>query len=126
MASARGGRSDFLIEMRTTMTSLLLSSSMFRRPRHLLKPMSVQMKRLFVGSALEAVLAAAAKRPPSNEDSPLQPVGRFLGRLRRSFVTVVVAIALSGAPLLAHDMWIEPTTFFPEPGQIVGVRLRVG
>ena len=29
-------------------------------------------------------------------------------------------------PLLAHDMWIEPTTFAPEPGQIVGVRLRVG
>ena len=23
-------------------------------------------------------------------------------------------------------MWIEPTTFSPEPGQIVGVRLRVG
>ena len=39
---------------------------------------------------------------------------------------VVVAIALSGAPLFAHDMWIEPTTFSPESGQIVGVRLRVG
>ena len=26
----------------------------------------------------------------------------------------------------AHDMWIEPTTFFPEAGQIVGARLRVG
>jgi uncharacterized GH25 family protein len=28
--------------------------------------------------------------------------------------------------LAAHDMWIEPTTFVPEPGKIVGVRLRVG
>ena len=39
---------------------------------------------------------------------------------------VVVAIALNGASLLAHDMWIEPTTFSPESGEIVGVRLRVG
>src|SRR5437868_10549021 len=30
------------------------------------------------------------------------------------------------APLFAHDMWIEPMTFSPEPGEIVGVRLRVG
>src|SRR5712691_367091 len=56
-------------------------------PRHLLKRMSVQVKQVFAGSALEAVLAAAAKRPPSNEDSPLPPVGRFLGGFRRSFVT---------------------------------------
>ena len=27
---------------------------------------------------------------------------------------------------LAHDFWIEPTTFAPQPGQIVGLRLRVG
>jgi uncharacterized GH25 family protein len=26
----------------------------------------------------------------------------------------------------AHDMWIDPVTFFPESGQVVGVRLRVG
>jgi uncharacterized GH25 family protein len=39
---------------------------------------------------------------------------------------VLAAIALSRAPLVAHDMWIEPATFSPEPGQIVGVRLRVG
>jgi len=38
----------------------------------------------------------------------------------------VAAIALNSALLFAHDMWIEPTTFSPEPGQIVGVRLRVG
>ena len=28
--------------------------------------------------------------------------------------------------LLAHDMWIDPMTFFPASGQVVGVRLRVG
>ena len=38
----------------------------------------------------------------------------------------ILAIVLSGASLSAHDMWIEPTTFAPESGQIVGVRLRVG
>ena len=44
----------------------------------------------------------------------------------RRLSLVVAAIALSGAPLVAHDMWLEPTTFFPEPGDIVGVGLRVG
>jgi uncharacterized GH25 family protein len=28
--------------------------------------------------------------------------------------------------VFAHDLWMEPTTFAPEAGQIVGVRLRVG
>jgi uncharacterized GH25 family protein len=39
---------------------------------------------------------------------------------------LVVAIAVSRASLFAHDLWIEPTTFSPEVGQIVGVRLRIG
>jgi len=40
---------------------------------------------------------------------------------------VVLSVALlSGGPLLAHDMWIEPATFFPQSGQLVGVGLRVG
>ena len=39
---------------------------------------------------------------------------------------VVAATILSGASLAAHDMWIEPMTFSPEAGEIVGVRLRVG
>jgi uncharacterized GH25 family protein len=34
--------------------------------------------------------------------------------------------ALAGAPLTAHDFWIEPATFSPQSGQILGVRLRVG
>src|SRR6266852_429021 len=44
--------------------------------------------KFFVGSALEAVLAAAAERPPSNEDSPLPARRSSLGGLRRSFVTI--------------------------------------
>ena len=38
----------------------------------------------------------------------------------------VLAIVLSHASLVAHDMWIDPTTFSPQSGEIVGVRLRVG
>ena len=30
------------------------------------------------------------------------------------------------SPLYAHDLWIEPSSFSPSPGQIVGVGLRVG
>jgi len=30
------------------------------------------------------------------------------------------------APLSAHDMWLEPMTFSPQNGEIVGVKLRVG
>jgi uncharacterized GH25 family protein len=45
---------------------------------------------------------------------------------RRLATLVLAIIALSRAPLFAHDMWIEPTTFAPEVGQTVGVRLRVG
>lgn len=44
----------------------------------------------------------------------------------RRVAALVVAITLTGASLFAHDMWIEPTTFSPELGEIVGVRLRVG
>src|SRR5882724_6303016 len=39
---------------------------------------------------------------------------------------LVVTVVMSRASLTAHDMWIDPTTFSPESGQIVGVRLRVG
>ena len=37
-----------------------------------------------------------------------------------------LALLLTCLPLLAHDMWIEPTTFFPGTGEIVAVKLRVG
>jgi uncharacterized GH25 family protein len=46
-------------------------------------------------------------------------------RLAVLSVTMVASV-LSGATLLAHDLWIEPTTFSPAPGDIVGVKLRVG
>src|SRR2546425_8102250 len=45
---------------------------------------------------------------------------------RRRGWLVVVAIALSRPSLFANDMSIDPTTFSPESGKIVGVRLRVG
>ena len=38
----------------------------------------------------------------------------------------MTALVLLGVPLAAHDMWIEPTTFFPEIGQVINLRLRVG
>lgn len=38
----------------------------------------------------------------------------------------VAALLCAAPPLLAHDLWIEPTSFSPQPGQIVGVQLRVG
>jgi uncharacterized GH25 family protein len=44
--------------------------------------------------------------------------------LQRLFATAVIALA--GSPVLAHDVWIEPTTFSPRLGEGVGVRLRVG
>ena len=55
--------------------------------------------------------------------SPTWSASKFrrLGRLATAAVILSIA-----PPLLAHDMWIDPTTFVPEPGTIVGLRLRVG
>jgi uncharacterized GH25 family protein len=39
---------------------------------------------------------------------------------------VVMAAALTTAPLAAHDMWIQPSAFRVEHGAMVGVGLRVG
>jgi uncharacterized GH25 family protein len=44
--------------------------------------------------------------------------------LRRAAIAALVA--MTGAPLAAHDFWIEPSTFRPEAGAIVGIGLRVG
>ena len=46
--------------------------------------------------------------------------------LHRLRALLALGIALSADPLLAHDLWIEPSSFSPPPGQVVGVRLRVG
>lgn len=42
------------------------------------------------------------------------------------FRSSIVLLAASITPLFAHDMWIEPSTFLPATGQVVGIRLRVG
>jgi uncharacterized GH25 family protein len=40
---------------------------------------------------------------------------------------LAATLLLSVAPSLsAHEFWIEPTTFLPTPGKIVGIRARVG
>ena len=47
--------------------------------------------------------------------------------MHRPFASMVFFLSLATVvSLAAHDMWIDPTTFIPEAGQIVGVRLRVG
>jgi len=39
---------------------------------------------------------------------------------------IPIVLTLAGASLSAHDVWLEPTTFAPAVGDMVGVRLRVG
>jgi hypothetical protein len=51
---------------------------------------------------------------------------RALLRAAMTAALTTAAIALTGTSLAAHDMWIEPATFSPAPGDIVGVKLRVG
>jgi hypothetical protein len=48
----------------------------------------------------------------------------FLPGLRIWLVLAVVI--LSGTSLAAHDVWIEPTAFVPQIGDIIGARLKVG
>ena len=43
--------------------------------------------------------------------------------MKRLFAVLAFVLA---APLLAHDFWIEPTSFRPEVGSLVGFSLRVG
>jgi uncharacterized GH25 family protein len=45
-------------------------------------------------------------------------------RLRLALATSLILRA--AAPLFAHDFWLEPSTFSPQSGQIIGVKLRVG
>ncbi len=44
---------------------------------------------------------------------------------RRAFSHVLLAAAVT-SPALAHDFWLEPSTYRPAPGSTVEVRLRVG
>ena len=47
-------------------------------------------------------------------------------RPARAFTALAVAGALLTAPLLAHDFWIEPSSFRPAAGSQLAVSLRVG
>jgi hypothetical protein len=40
--------------------------------------------------------------------------------------TLFAFVFLCASPLLAHDFWIEPSTFNPTSGEVVSIRLRVG
>lgn len=48
--------------------------------------------------------------------------------MRRSFVLCLALgyFLYAARPALAHDFWIEPTTFAPAVGETLGVALRVG
>jgi hypothetical protein len=39
---------------------------------------------------------------------------------------MISAVTICGSTVGAHDLWIEPTTFVPLPGALIGARLRVG
>ena len=41
-------------------------------------------------------------------------------------IVFVAALALTAGPAAAHDMWIEPSIFLPDAGEILSIRLRVG
>jgi uncharacterized GH25 family protein len=46
--------------------------------------------------------------------------------MRHKLLMGVVMLVLVCTPARAHDFWIEPTNFAPEPAQVIGLRLRVG
>ncbi len=47
--------------------------------------------------------------------------------MRRPTTTLVLMLLLLAAPgSWAHDLWIEPSSFAPAPGQRIAVRLRLG
>lgn len=46
--------------------------------------------------------------------------------VRRLAAAIVATVTAGSVSLVAHDMWIEPTSFTPLVGDIVGARLWVG
>ncbi len=48
------------------------------------------------------------------------------GRPTRAVTALVLLGALLSAPILAHDFWIEPSSFHPPAGAELAVSLRVG
>jgi uncharacterized GH25 family protein len=51
--------------------------------------------------------------------------GRVSHTAAKRSTAVITALLIAGA-LRAHDFWIEPSTFHPDPGGTVAVGLRVG
>lgn len=47
-------------------------------------------------------------------------------RYRQSIEWICVLVLLASTPALAHEFWIEPSTFHPGVGSLVKVALRVG
>jgi hypothetical protein len=45
--------------------------------------------------------------------------------LARWIGAIMVTLSVT-VPVTAHDFWIEPTSYLPEPGRIIGIRARVG
>src|SRR5438477_7683375 len=50
----------------------------------------------------------------------------FDPRPTRAVTALVLAGALLASPILAHDFWIEPSSFHPSAGSELAVSLRVG
>ncbi len=50
----------------------------------------------------------------------------MLSVVRRLTVLVLVVFVLGRIDVSTHDLWIEPSTYGPAAGAIVGLRLRVG
>ncbi len=40
--------------------------------------------------------------------------------------SALLVLLLAAVPALAHDFWIEPSSYSPQPGELVSLRLRVG
>ena len=51
---------------------------------------------------------------------------KIAGRCLARAVVLFAAFAVTGVSLLAHDLWIEPSTFLAEATKMVAVKLRVG
>jgi uncharacterized GH25 family protein len=58
-----------------------------------------------------------------HSSAPLRLEPRRRGRHIAGLAAWLLASAI---PVLAHDLWIEPTTFVADPAKIIGVKLRVG
>lgn len=66
-----------------------------------------------------ATWRTTAPSPSNSHASGITPI-------RRRLAAVLFLTCLASGTLAAHDMWIEPSTYAPEAGDIVPVRLRVG